>query len=167
MRSWSSWKTSNASITKQFYRDLDARGPVGMLARSLFAANKASFRAKRYRGGIGTKSFRNLAFERKRSALYELSQILTQFAKDLSIEWGWGVDTSAAHENKWVLFVYLPAGQVSFHSPVRHPGPVFLGQWDGKHVSTERILGFTEQVLDMPHERDRDQLRLMEEEVHA
>lgn len=160
MRSWTAWKSSDASVTTKFYRDLDARGPIGMLAHALFKANKSSYRAKRYRGGNGQKSYRDLAYNRKRESLYELSQILSQHAEQLGIVWGWKVDETADHQNKWVLFVVIPQGQVSFHSPVRHAGPGFVGQWDGKHVSTERILGFTEYVLAM--EIETSQLSLLE-----
>ena len=83
MRSWTAWKSSDASVTTKFYRDLDARGPIGMLAHALFKANKSSYRAKRYRGGNGQKSFKDLAYKRKRSSLYELSQILTKHAEPL------------------------------------------------------------------------------------
>lgn len=152
MRSYSAWKTSDASVTKKFYLDIEARGPIGLLAKALFAANKSSYRAKRYRGGDGNRSYRSLAFSRKRESLYDLCQILVKHGRDLGFPWGWKTDEDATHENKWVLFCELPQGQVSFHSPVRHQGPAFSGVWDGKHVSTERILGFTEQVLDMPTE---------------
>lgn len=160
MRSWTAWKSSDASVTTKFYRDLDARGPIGMLAHALFKANKSSYRAKRYRGGNGQKSFKDLAYERKRSSLYELSQILTKHAESLGICWGWRQDLKSAHDNSWVLFVAIPQGQVSFHSPVRHAGPTFPYEWDGKHVSTERILGFTEMVLGLMPDIDQPSLNL-------
>lgn len=57
------------------------------------------------------------------------------------LRWGWKPDPTQRHA-KFVLSVDLPNGQVSFHSPVRHVGPDYEGEWDG-----ERIIEFCESVL--------------------
>ena len=50
--------------------------------------------------------------------------------------------------NMHVLYVDLPNGQVSFHSPERFDGPDYLGEWDGLRMSEERIIQFCQEVFD-------------------
>lgn len=49
----------------------------------------------------------------------------------------------------WVLYVDLPGGQVSFHSAERYAGSDYTGEWDGKHLSAERIIRFAQDVIDL------------------
>ena len=65
-----------------------------------------------------------------------------------SIEAGWGRDEAQTF-NKWVLYVDLPEGQVSFHSPERYEGPDYPGQWDGRRLSEERIISFCQRVFEI------------------
>ena len=47
----------------------------------------------------------------------------------------------------WVVYIDIPQGQVSFHSPDRYIGPDYMGEWDGSHMSEERILSYCDRVL--------------------
>lgn len=124
-------------------------GPVGLLALNLFRASKCSGRAKRYRGGVrGQGSYRQMAYDRKNWSLQQLCEILTVHAETLALSWGWQQDPEQDY-HKWVLYVDLPGqGQVSFHSAERYKGPDYAGQWDGNRTSDERIIGFTETLLE-------------------
>lgn len=136
-------------------------GEDGLLAALLFKAQKASKRAKRYRGGTetaaGYRSFRDMSYERKSDTLMRLAEFLEESGGE---SWGWGRD-EAAGQNPWVLYVELPQGQVSFHSPHRGPGRDYGDKWDGQKVSEERILAFCEDVLrlgahEVKHGSDND-----------
>jgi hypothetical protein len=61
--------------------------------------------------------------------------------------WGWEFDDRAkGYEN--VLYVELPTGQVSFHSPARGAGPDYEGDWDGvKGASAGRIVQWCARLL--------------------
>jgi hypothetical protein len=63
--------------------------------------------------------------------------------------YGWKQDTSTVFEDRpsWVLYVDLPQGQVSFHSPTRGLGPDYAGEFCGMHVSADRICKFCMAVL--------------------
>lgn len=141
---------SDGQATRAFYAELEKRGPAGALACNLLRAQKASARAKVYRGGIAGKgSFRSLAYEKKAWSLQMLCTILGDHAGALGIAWGWQADTARDYA-PWVLYVDLPQGQVSFHSLQRMPGPDYSGHWDGKHASAERIIDFCDSVLNAP-----------------
>lgn len=67
-----------------------------------------------------------------------------------TIRWGWAPDASVrfGESASWVLYVDLPHGQVSFHSPTRGRGPDYPGRWDGqRNVGDLRVLRFVEVVL--------------------
>lgn len=149
------YKSSDGAMTKQLYALLAKRGAAGEVAVELFRAQKCSERAKKYRGGIrGVGSFKAMAYERKGWALHNLcTTLLTgaagsriERAVELNISFGWKEDPRESFA-RWVLYVELPNGQVSFHSPVRHDGPDFKGEWDGQHLSCERVLAFCDAVL--------------------
>jgi hypothetical protein len=46
------------------------------------------------------------------------------------VVFGWGGDPES-HAARWVLYVDLPAGQVSWHTRSRGTGPTYKGRWDG------------------------------------
>jgi len=161
------FKGSDAALTKEFYKKLESRGPIGVICRELFRAQKASQRAKAYRGGNGIKSYRSLAYDKKAWSLEQLCKILKEHHQEARMQldpsgntamlWGWREDPAAMHKNKWCLYVDLGDGsQVSFHSVERYEGPNYPHEWDGKHVSTERILAFAARVLDMPRWSSQD-----------
>jgi hypothetical protein len=91
-----------------------------------------------------------MAYERKAYSLKELIAALADHGAALGITFGWGRDESQ-HYNKWVLYVDLPNGQVSFHSPERYDGPDYPGEWDGRRASEERIISFCQQVHEGSH----------------
>lgn len=67
-----------------------------------------------------------------------------------TVRWGWATDESVqfGESASWLLYVDLPHGQVSFHSPTRGRGPDYPGQWDGqRNVGELRVLRFVEVVL--------------------
>jgi hypothetical protein len=142
---------SNGDATKAFYDRLTALGPVGTIAMNLFRAQKASARAKVYRGGIpGRGSFKGMAYDRKNWSLAQLEGALVHHAVALGIRWGWQHD-SGTPGYEWVLYVELPTGQVSFHSAQRGSSQTFDGRWDGlRGASHHRIIQWCEQLLATP-----------------
>jgi hypothetical protein len=121
---------SNGDATIALYDELRALRPAGIVALELFRAQKASSRAKAYRGK---------AYDKKEWALGNLVQAL---AEHDALRWGWKQDP-AQEFHKWVLYVDLPNGQVSFHAGARGAGPDYAGDWDGiKNMSPPRICRF-------------------------
>jgi len=93
---------------------------------NLFRAQKCSTRAKVYRGGLrGIGSFRSLAYQRKAWSMKNLCDCLAEHGSELGINFGWKRDPNTPLHDapSWVLYVDLPQGQVSFHSPTRYAGP--------------------------------------------
>lgn len=141
---------SDGELTKRYYAELSARGPIGLVAMNLFRAQKASSRAKVYRGGIrGQGSFKRMAYDKKSWSMEQLVEILGKHGSELNITYGWKQDLRVlfGEEASWVLYVDLPTGQVSFHSPTRGSGPDYPGQWDGLRESAGRIVRFCDRVM--------------------
>jgi hypothetical protein len=109
---------------------------------NLFRANKTSTRAKKYR----SRRYTSAAYDVKNWSLGNLCQILREHGASRGITWGWKTDPKTVNF-EWVLYVDLPQGQVSFHSASRGDGPDCPGDWDGKQLSTWRILEFCDNVL--------------------
>ncbi len=104
---------SNAQLTIALMDALLCSGPDGELAVLLFKAQKASTRAKKYRGRSATgDSYRDLAYNRKTDSLLALADFLDASGGEC---WGWKIDDKAGHANKWVLYIDLPNGQVRGH----------------------------------------------------
>jgi hypothetical protein len=145
---------SDGAATKALYAELEKRGPLGRIAVSLLRAEKASERAKVYRGGVrGLGSYRSLAYSKKDFSIQQLCLLLHTHAPALGIEWGWKADPkmeASGDPHDQVLYCDLPQGQVSFHSSQRYVGSEYAGQWDGKHMSQARILSFAEHVMTHP-----------------
>jgi len=145
------YRGSDAALTKALYADLEAFGPIGVIALNLFRAQKNSERAKKYRGGIrGVASYRDMAYGRKQWAMAQLCDSLLVYGGKLRIGWGWKLDESRfPGDLAWVLYVDAPgAGQISFHSPARGRGPDYAGQWDGERgASVARVIAFAGRVL--------------------
>ncbi len=138
---------SDGELTRRYYAELQKRGPLGVVAVNLFRAQKCSARAKKYRGGIrGVGSYRGMAYERKDWAIQQLCDALVAHGAQLGIRFGWAKDPAQPWHDD-VLYIDLPQGQVSFHSGRRHAGPDYPGQWDGQHVSAERIIAFCDTVF--------------------
>ncbi len=139
---------SNGELTKRYYAELTARGPLGIVAVNLFRAQKCSARAKKYRGGIrGVGSYRDMAYERKEWSLKNLCAALAEHGAALGISYGWKQDPAQPFHS-WVLYVDLPQGQVSFHAGERlGDGPDYTSDWDGQHKSAERILALCDGVM--------------------
>lgn len=102
-----------------------------------------------YRGGIrrsdGSRtSFTELAYEKKDECIELLCPLLE--CDDGGMKWGWGRDDNQPFA-KYVIYIELPCGQVSFHCLSRYEGPDFLGEWDGSHRSEERIIEFCDRVF--------------------
>jgi hypothetical protein len=94
-----------------------------------------------------------MAYEKKYWTMANLCDVLGKHAGALYIRYGWKQDpaTVFGQEPSWVLYIDLPAGQVSFHSPTRGLGPAYPGEWDLQHKSEERILDFCARVLEAAH----------------
>lgn len=139
---------SDGELTKRYYAALEQRGPVGIACVNLFRAQKYSTRAKVYRGGVrGLGSFKRMAYKRKGWAIQNLCDVLTQHAAHLHISFGWKQDERESFAS-WIIYVDLPNGQVSFHSPSRYAGPDYPGKWDGQHLSCDRVLKFCDSVME-------------------
>jgi hypothetical protein len=141
------FRASDAVATHRFLKELGSRGPLGRLAAALFRCQKASSRAKKYRGkpGIGRRPFRELAYGRKGEAIWSLTEVLRD-PELAAMCWGWGSDF-AQDQNPWVLYLDLPNGQVSFHSPVQGDGPDYPGSWDHSYSSETRIIEFCDAIF--------------------
>jgi hypothetical protein len=143
---------SDGALTTLYYAKLSQRGPIGLVALNLFRAQKCSARAKVYRGGIrGKGSYKSMAYDRKSWSMGNLSDTLAVHAENLEIRWGWKEDPSTPFGERasWVLYVDLPQGQVSFHSPSRGKGPEYLGEWDGQRKSAERVIEFCDSIYSL------------------
>jgi len=143
------FRQNNGDVTKAYYAEMNQRGFDGQLAVALFRAQKRSSAAKSYRGG----RFRRAAYDVKNWSLSEVVRILMNHHHPIC--WGWGHDEKTPGF-EWVLYVDLPTGQVSFHSPDRLGGPDYPGQWDGvKNASADRIIAFCDSVPQLqPHTND-------------
>ena len=120
------YQGSDGERTKALYVRLGLLGSVGTVAVNLFRAQKASERAKVYRGG----GYRGIAYDKKQWSIDQLCAALQTEAAPLGLVWGWGLDEKQP-VHRHVLYVELPTGQVSFHSGVRGPGPDYALGWDG------------------------------------
>ena len=155
MRAHDVYVGSDGEVTKRYYAHLGSFGLQGALAVNLFRAQKCSARAKLYRGGKSSQGrWRDLAYDRKNWSMRNLTELLNEHAQTLGIKWGWKCDPRQAFHS-WVLYVDLPNGQVSFHAGERMKGPDYKGEWDGRHLSCERILAFCESVTAAKEERQR------------
>lgn len=130
---------SDAAATKALYAALEAKGPLGLIALNLFRAQKASSRAKVYR----RRCHKGAAYDKKEWSLRQLCDVL---ARESSLTWGWKEDPAQSF-HKWVLYVDLPTGQVSFHAARPLTPDRYEGEWDGRHLSAERIIRYTDAVL--------------------
>lgn len=147
---------SAAEVTKAYYAELMKRGPAGVVAVNLMRAQKCSTRAKKYRGGIrGMGSYRSMAYETKNLAMRNLCSCLSAHGKQLRIKFGWKQDPACVFGGSpsWVLYIDLPQGQVSFHSPARLSSEDYVGEWDRERKSEERIVAFCDSVFDREIER--------------
>jgi len=139
---------SNGGATRSFCSGLEKNSQLGRIAAELFRTQKASSRAKRYRGGIkhrngGRTSYRDLAYQRKELCLERLCDLLV--ADDCGMCWGWSQDPKQL-DAPHVLYVNLPQGQVSFHSPERYAGPAYTLEWDGSGKSERRIIELCDSI---------------------
>lgn len=128
----------NGDVTKSYYAEMNAIGIEGQLAVALFRAQKRSTAAKKYKGRKLTRS----AYDVKNWSLSEVCRIL---AKDIGMTWGWKYDRAAVNF-EWVLYVDLPQGQCSFHSPDRLAGPDYGGSWKPKRPSVEVIIDYCNSI---------------------
>jgi hypothetical protein len=137
---------SDGDATKALYERLAQLGPAGVVAVNLFRACKCSERAKRYGYSHGGK-WKDRAYDRKQWSMGNLCEALSKHADALGIRWGWKTDP-AQDFHRWVLYVEIPTGQVSFHARDRGTGPDYPGQWDGvRKVSAGRIIEWCERLL--------------------
>ena len=129
----------NGEVTKAYYAEMNTKGYLGMLAVALFRAQKRSTAAKRYRG----RKFTSAAYDVKNWSLGEVCRILKSWPS--APVWGWKRDPKTPGY-EWVLYVELPTGQCSFHSPERLDGPDFNGEWRAGKGSEATILEFCDSI---------------------
>ena len=131
---------SSSGASKSVCSRLGKQGRCGRIAAELFRIQKTSSRAKEYLGRVSSwsysRSYRDLAYDRKNEILERLCDLL--YADSCGLGWGWGMDTSQWHA-KYVLYLDLPQGQVSFHSKKRYLGDDYLGWlgWPGGQRRTD------------------------------
>jgi hypothetical protein len=143
---------SNGDATKALYEKLKAVGPLGVIAMNLFRVCKTSGRAKDYRGRQrGGQSYRAMAYEKKNWSMDQLATALQQHGTRMGLSWGWGLDEPLRRRgdpHHHILYVDLPAGQVSFHTGTRGAGADYVGVWDRvRDAAGDRICRFCEVVL--------------------
>lgn len=137
------YEGSDGDATKAMYAELEQLGPIGAIAVNLFRAQKNSSRAKEYRG----RGYKGAAYDRKQWSMGNLTAILELHGGACSIPWGWGEDAKQTF-HKFVLYVDLPTGQVSFHTAQRGTGPTYAGTWDGvANQSAQRIVSWIGRLL--------------------
>lgn len=122
---------SDGEATKRLYAQLEQLGSDGVIAMNVFRAMKASARAKVYRGGVpGRGSYRGMAYDRKQWSINQLVAALELHGLRFGIRWGWAEDPDQP-VHRWVIYVDLPTGQVSFHTQARGRGLAYAEPWDG------------------------------------
>lgn len=142
------FEASDAEATRALYAALERRGPVGVVAMNLLRAQKASDRAKVYRG----RRFVDAAYEKKAWSMAQLAAALEAAPASFFL-WGWKLDPEPPPLIPWVLYLDLPTGQVSFHARARGLGPEYPREWDGaRGLSAERIIAWAQAVLAQPFE---------------
>jgi len=121
------YAASDGERTKALYDKLMTLGPRGLIALNLFRACKCSERAKVYRG----RRYKADAYDRKHRSMNNLCKELSAHAESTGIVWGWKVDPTMSEDSphRFVLYVEIPTGQISFHGP-RGDGPDYAGEWD-------------------------------------
>lgn len=139
------YRGSSGQVTQALFKELEAYGADGALAIDLYRAQKASERAKVYRGGErGRGSYKGMAYDKKQWAMDNLCRHLRENGR---YTWGWGVDDKQEY-HRHVLYIDLPTGQVSFHNAHRGEGPEYEKPWDGMPgQSPDRICKFIAGVL--------------------
>lgn len=142
---------SNGGATRSYCTRMEQKGQLGRIAAQLFRVQKASSRAKVYRGGIqccnGRRdSYRDLAYQRKNECIAKMCDVLD--ADSCGLIWGWGVDPKQSRAT-YVLYVDLPQGQVSFHATRKYVGPDYTGKWGGSRESESRIITFCDGVMNI------------------
>jgi hypothetical protein len=149
MNAESIFTQNDGNVTKRYYLELAACGHAGELAVALFRCQKRSSAAKSYRG----RNFKAEAYEVKNWSLSEICRLLQK--DNLGMVWGWARDEKAINF-EWVLYCDLPTGQVSFHSADRLNGPNYPKEWDGFHLSKQRIVRFCDSVMAAEYQRRED-----------
>lgn len=122
--------------TKEFYAKISESGGIGFIAVALYRVQKYSMMAKTfpYRGKKGK---RFISYAKKNYRIESLVETLIKYP-DAGVTFGWGIDNKKS-KNKWVLYVDLPNGQVSFHTPIgRLAGPDYAAGWCGVIGASER-----------------------------
>ncbi len=138
------YQGSDGESTKALYTRLERLGCIDAIATNLFRAQKASERAKAYRG----RRYKDAAYDKKQWSIDNLCAALIEHAEAAGLTWGWGGDDKQP-VHRHVVYIDLPTGQVSFHSPMRGAGPDYRGQWDGMPgQSPDRILRWIGRVLE-------------------
>ncbi|MCK1577883.1 hypothetical protein [Bradyrhizobium sp. 174] len=139
------YEGSNGDATKAMYVELEAMGPIGIIAVNVFRAHKNSSRAKAYKG----RRYKSAAYDTKQWSIDNLVKALNEHAGALGIRWGWKHDP-AQPVYAWIFYIDLPKlrGQISFHSGARGDGPDYPGEWDGmKDVGPLRISKFVSDLF--------------------
>jgi hypothetical protein len=133
---------SDGEATQHLFAELIELGNPGLVAVELFRAEKASERAKLY-----GRRFKGVAYDKKQWAMGNLCQALAVHGAPLGLAYGWGEDVAQPY-HRWVLYVELPSGQVSFHTASRGDGPDYPSAWDGAAgMSPARIVRWIATLL--------------------
>lgn len=135
---WRIYNGSDGSRTRKLYSTLKKFGVYGELAALCLAAQKTSDRAKEYRG-----DYKGMSYDKKGEKLRAICDLLESLGDTLN--WGWGTDHTAYCEH--VLYIDLPTGQVSWHSPGKYSDKIYNDEWDGTPYSRQRVVEFARNVL--------------------
>lgn len=138
-------------------KELESRGPMGLLASMLYRVANASMLVELYDsiapicGGPYSDHPRKLL----ESKLHEVALLLCGSSDYCGIRWGWW-RTDQCMESPWVISIDLPLSRIQYRTPHRGQGPAFqkeLNPWPENIESTDRfcdaVLGdYLDQVMD-------------------
>jgi hypothetical protein len=119
---------------------LEGHGPTGEIASFMLRAQIYSDAAK----SADTRSDAQDIYSRKNWAMQRLYFALKAHAASAGLEWGWGPDPDTRYYPH-VLYVDVPTGQISFHSPWGGQ-PQYTKSWDGSGDTRERIIAWAQTI---------------------
>lgn len=146
----------NGDVTKAYYKTMSEKGYHGLLAVALFRAQKRSTAAKRYKRG----RFARDTYDVKNWSLDQACMVLS--SHEFGFPWGGARDVHTPGYPH-VLYVDLPTGQCSFHSPERGKGPDYHGKWRPGAGSESNILEFCDSVWEPDYRPTPEDQRYVEE----
>lgn len=135
-------------VRLQRCKELESRGPMGLLASMLYRVANAFMLAELYDSiapicGEPYSDHPRKTFERK---LHEVALLLCGSSDYCGIRWGWHGDDRCM-ESPWVMSIELPIGGIQYRTPRRGQGPTYQKEQYLGTRNIESIDMFCEAVL--------------------